>query len=267
MGTVHMHQTEAVAYLTLSHPERLNALSVQMWRQLRAHIRTLSTAAQADQLRALVIRGAEGNFAAGADIAEFQQQRHTQTQVIRYHEKILAPALQAIINFPAPVIAAIEGACVGGGLEIAACCDLRLAAEDARFGVPIHQLGFPMAPQELNGLLRIAGPAVAAELLFEGRILNATEAYHKGLITRVVPSAAFEQEVQNSIAHVLRGAPGAARATKNLIRRLQPSSAPLSSTELEQFYGYAESAEHREGVRAFLEKRTPQFGEEIEPSQ
>ena len=267
MGTVQLQQTGAVAYLTLSHPQRLNALSVQMWQQLRTHVHTLNAAAQADQLRVLVIRGAEGNFAAGADIAQFEQQRHSQTQVIRYHEKILAPALQAIINFPAPVIAAIQGACVGGGLEIAACCDLRLATEDARFGVPIHQLGFPMAPQELNGLLRIVGPAVAAELLFEGRILDATEAYHKGLVTRVVPTAALEQELQNSIAHVLRGAPGAARATKDLIRRLQPSSAPLSSTELEQFYGYAESAEHREGVRAFLEKRTPQFGEEIEPSQ
>ncbi|HLS18043.1 MAG TPA: enoyl-CoA hydratase-related protein [Paenalcaligenes sp.] len=266
MGTVYLHQEGAVARLTLSHPERLNALSVDMWRQLRAHVQSLRAAAQSDQLRVLVITGAEGHFAAGADIAEFEHQRHTQAQVIRYHEKILAPTLQAVAGFPAPVIAAIEGACVGGGLEIAACCDLRIAADNARFGVPIHRLGFPMAPQELNGLLRVAGPAVAAELLFEGRILNATEAYHKGLVTRVVEGTALAAEVQRSIAHILQGAPGAARATKQLIRRLHPSSAPLSSTELEQFYGYAESAEHREGVRAFLEKRTPQFGEEIEPS-
>src|SRR5699024_10605430 len=166
MGTVQLQQTGAVAYLTLSHPQRLTALSVQMWQQLRTHVHTLNAAAQADQLRVLVIRGAEGNFAAGADIAQFEQQRHSQTQVIRYHEKILAPALQAIINFPAPVIAAIQGACVGGALEIAACCALRLASEDARVGVPSHQVGFPMAHPEPKGMLAVAGAAGAAELLF-----------------------------------------------------------------------------------------------------
>lgn len=266
MGAVHLHLEGAVARLVLSHPERLNALSVAMWRQLKAHVCSLHTQAQRDQVRVLVISGAEGNFAAGADIAEFPHERSSLAQVIRYHEEILAPALQAVADFPAPVIAAIEGACVGGGLEIAASCDLRIAADNARFGVPIHRLGFPMAPQELNGLLRVAGPAVAAELLFEGRILNAAEAYQKGLLTRVVSTQTFANEIEQSVADILRGAPGAARATKRMIQRLQPTAAPLSSTELKQFYAYAENAEHREGVRAFLEKRTPQFGEEIEPS-
>ncbi len=265
MGSIHVQQQGAVARLVLAHPERLNALSVAMWQQLRAQVQALSAAAQADQIRVLVITGAAGNFAAGADIAEFEQVRFSQAQVVHYHEKILAPALQAVTAFPAPVIAAIEGACVGGGLEIAACCDVRIAADNARFGVPIHRLGFPMAPQELNGLLRIAGPAVAAELLFEGRILDATEAYYKGLVTRVVPASELAAAVECSIAAILRGAPGAARATKRLLRRLQPGTAPLSSTELKQFYNYAENVEHREGVRAFLEKRTPQFGEKIEP--
>jgi len=267
MGTVHCERVGKVARLVLARPERLNALSVAMWRQLREQVLSLYDAAQDHHIRVLVISGAGGNFAAGADISEFPHERGTEEQVMAYHEQILAPALQAVAHFPAPVVAAIQGACVGGGLEIASCCDIRIASQEARFGVPIHLLGFPMAPQELNSLLRLAGPAVAAELLFEGRILGAHEAWQKGLVTRVVAEAEFEAAIERSVRAILRGAPAAAQGSKRMIRRLQPHSAPLTTAELEQFYQYAESAEHREGVRAFLDKRTPQFGEEIESSK
>lgn len=261
MAQVLLEYREQVAVVTLAHPERLNALTVAMWQQLRHHFEQLHEEALADRVRVVILQGAGADFAAGADISEFPMQRHSARQVMHYHQEVIAPALQAVWQCPCPVIAKIRGACVGGGLEIASCCDLRLAAEDARFGVPIHRLGFPMAPDELQGLLRLAGPTVAAELLFEGQILDAQQAWQRGLLTRVVSAATLAAEVNRSCRHILAAGAAAARLSKQMIQRLTPAAPTLSATELEQFFNYAESAEHREGVRAFLDKRTPQFGE------
>lgn len=261
MAQVLLSFHEQTATITLTHPDRLNALTVAMWQQLQGHFEALQAEASADRVRVVIIQGAEGNFAAGADISEFPTQRHDAQQVRHYHQQVIAPALWAIQQCPCPVVAKIRGACVGGGLEIASCCDLRLAAEDARFGVPIHRLGFPMAPDELRGLVQLAGPAVAAELLLEGAILNAQQAWQRGLVTRVVPEAELAQEVAQTVTRILSGGAAAARLSKQMLQRLTATAAPLSDTELTEFFEYAESAEHREGVRAFLEKRTPQFGE------
>ena len=111
----------------------------------------------------------------GADLAS----------VVHYHMEIIAPALQAMADCIHPVIAQIEGVCIGGGLEIASQCDLRIAASSSRFGVPINRLGFPMAPEEMRGLLGLAGRAATLEILLEGRVFGAEEAFAKGLLTRV----------------------------------------------------------------------------------
>lgn len=248
---IQLARSGPVARLILSHPGRLNALTVAMWGALQRQCAELS----ADpSLRCVVIRGADGNFAAGADISEFPVERGTEARVRHYHEVVVAGALRAVRDCVHPVIAAIEGVCVGGGLEIALSCDLRLAAEGSRFGAPIAKLGFPMAPDELEGLLEVAGPAVSAELLLEGRILEASEAYVKGLVTRVVPTGALEAEIERTIARILANAPQATRWNKRLLRRLAPGRRAFSEEERVEFFRYAETPEHREGVAAFLRR-------------
>ncbi len=256
-GEIQLERKDAVATVVLSNPGKLNAISVRMWQTLA---QTFAAFAGDSTLRCVIVKGADGNFAAGADIEEFPRERGDLESVIHYHQSVLAPALRAIAECPKPIVAMIEGVCVGGGLEIASQCDLRIASTSARVGVPINQLGFPMAPEEFRGLLAVAGRAVALELLLEGRVLSAGEAFSKGLLTRVVETDSLSTAVQDSVTQILRGSPQAARFNKETLRRLTPQPSPFSEEELRVFYAaWCDSADHREGVSAFLEKRRPVF--------
>lgn len=255
-GQVLCERQGEVGILTLSNPGKLNALSVLMWQQLRQQVLRLT---QDDTLRAVLIKGADGNFAAGADISEFPEYRHDLTSVMHYHRKILAPALHALAVCPHPVIAQISGVCVGGGLEIAAQCDLRIAGHNARFGAPINKLGFPMAPEEMIGLLSLAGRAVATEILLEGRVFDAQEAWAKGLLTRLVEDDQLESSVWKSLDRITQSSPLAARLNKQMLRRLSAMPHALSQGEYRDFFSYAQSRDHQEGVRSFLKGTAPVF--------
>jgi len=257
-GTATLQQEGAIATVTLSHPGRLNAISAAMWQEITRHFDRL---AANPGVGCVVVRGAGGNFSAGADITEFPQLRSGVEALHRYHQQIIAPALRAIGDCPHPTLALIEGACIGGGLEIACECDLRIAGASARLGAPIRHLGFPMAPDEMCGLLRVAGRNVTLELLLEGRVLTAGEAAAKGLLTRVVEDDLVVNEALRSAADIARGAALVARINKQTLRRLSPEPVPFTEPELRAFYAaWSDSPEHREGVRAFLEKRPPDFG-------
>lgn len=255
-GAVQFEREGDIALVTLSHPGKLNAISVAMWQALAAGFGRL---AEDRTVRCVIVRGEGGNFAAGADIGEFPQVRRDEATVRTYHNDTLAPALAAIAACPHPTIAAIEGVCVGGGLEIACHCDLRIAAADSRFGVPINRLGFPMAPGELRGLLALAGRAVTLEILLEGRVFDAAEARAKGLLTRVVPPGQVADETMATARRIAAGAPLAARINKATIARLSPQPAPLTEQELAAHFAYAGSHDHAEGVEAFLARRPPKF--------
>ena len=255
-GRVDVVSDAGVATVTLASPGKLNAVSVAMWQGLA---RVFTEIGEAESLRVVVIRGAGGNFAAGADIEEFDQVRHDRSSGRQYHLETIGNALTAIDRCPVPLIAGIEGVCVGGGLEIASLCDIRLAADNGRFGVPIGRLGFPLALPELVPLLRLVGPAVAAEMLLESRILTADEALTRGLVTRVVPAASFEQELQLSITHISAGSPLAARQNKANIRKFQSRGLDYTQHELDESFAFLDSHDYHEGVRAFLAKRLPNF--------
>lgn len=255
-GRVEVDIQKGVARVTLSHPGRMNAITTDMWVRLAKVFHELS---DSSDLRCVVIQGHGDHFAAGADIREFPQVRASKDDVVHYHTRVLAPALQAISACVHPVIAAIRGVCVGGGLEIASQCDMRIAARSARFGVPINRLGFPMAPDEMRGLLALAGPAVTLEILLEGRVFDADEAHAKGLLTRVIDDGEFDEHIQSVVDRMARGAPLAARINKETVRRLVSDSRSLDHSEIDQFFRYAESHDHREGVRAFLAGQVPAF--------
>jgi enoyl-CoA hydratase/carnithine racemase len=254
-GRILCSREGAVARVCLSHSGRMNAITVEMWQELARVFGGLS----ADHtLRCVIVEGQDGNFAAGADIREFPRARRDAASVAHYHRRVIAPALRAIEECPHPVVARIEGVCVGGGLEIACQCDLRIAARTARFGAPINRLGFPMAPDEMRGLLNVAGRAVVLELLLEGRILDADEACSKGLLTRVTPADELDAQVRRCVERIVAGAPLAARLNKRIAARLSRGD-PLREEEYERFFSYAESRDHAEGVRAFLAGEAPTF--------
>jgi enoyl-CoA hydratase/carnithine racemase len=153
----------------------------------------------------------------------------------------------------------IHGPAVGGGLELASQCDLRIAGESARFGVPINRLGFSIAYDELAAVLPLIGRAAALEILVEGRVWDAREAFAKGLITRLVPDARLAEETRATVERICAGAPLVARWHKQFIRRLTPQPAPLTPAEIAASFDYFDTEDFREGYRAFMEKRRPRF--------
>ena len=247
----------AIATVTLSNPAKLNAITVAMWRELARAMRELSAR---EDLRCVVIRGAgKKAFAAGADIEEFARERSTVEQGKRYHQQEVFGTLRAVDECRHPTVSMIHGACVGGGLEIACMCDLRISGTSGRFGVPINRLGFSIAYDELAALLPIVGRAVALELLVEGRVWNAREAYDKGLVNRVVPDARLAAEVAAAARRIAESAPLANRSHKRMIRRLAPAPVSLSEREINESFAYFDTEDYRIGYDAFLKKKKPRF--------
>lgn len=244
-----------IATVTLSNPERLNALTLGMWEKLGEIVHALE---KDESVRCIVLRGAgEKAFAAGADIAAFEKERANAKQAKQYGQRI-ARAMHAIVECKQPIVALIRGACVGGGLELASQCDLRICGASARFGVPIKNLGLVVAYDEMAGLLALCGRAVMLEILLEGRVFDAAEAFQKGLVNRVVPDEKVEEEAYAAARRIAEGAPLVARWHKKFARRLADPK-PLSEKEYDESYACFDTADFREGVAAFLAKRKPGF--------
>ncbi len=255
---IRLEATDAngVATLRISNPGKMNALSLGMWRELRAVFDAVLQAAEPP--RVIVVRGADREFVAGADIEEFPQFRFEPESLAAYHEDVVAPALHAMLDCDIPLVAHIEGACIGGGLEIAACCDLRLCEPESRFGVPIARLGFPMAPAEVEIVSHIVGQTLLREMLIEARLLGAAEAHERGIVTRVIAADALEAEVRRVALHIASLSPQAMRLNKRVLRAF---ARPTFSEPADRaaHYAYADSDEHREGLQAFIEKRPAKF--------
>ena len=245
----------AIATVILDRPDKLNALTKSMWQDLGTAIGELSAA---DDLRCIIVRGAgEKAFSPGNDIGEFAAERANKAQAIGYGEVMRATA-EALGACRHPLVAQIHGICVGGGLEIAALCDLRICGESSRFGAPIKNLGLVMAYPEMAPLVRLVGPAVALEILLEGRIFDAAEARTKGLVTRVVPDAQVATEARTTAERIADGAPLAARWHKKFARRLEDPR-PLTAAEHDECFDCFDTEDFRTGYKAFLAKRKPKF--------
>ena len=245
-----------VANVTLDSPGKLNAISVAMWRDLA---RLFSELGRDDAVRCIVVRGAGGNFAAGADFAEFATERIDQASGKRFLREILAGGVEAIRNAPQTVLAAIEGVCIGGGLEIAVACDLRIATAEARIGAPVGKVGFPFALPELLPLLALVGPGVASDLLLAGRVFTGIEAQACGLVQRAVPRDDHAGVVEETVQAIVAGSPVAARQNKAQIRSLLDGGLVYTHAQLDASFGFLDSDDYREGVAAFLAKRPPRF--------
>jgi enoyl-CoA hydratase/carnithine racemase len=246
---------KAIATVTLNNPDRLNALNKAMWERLGETMREVSAD---DSLRCVVLRGAgEKAFAAGADISEFATERADSKQAKRYGD-LIHETMQSVGRCRHPTLAMIHGACVGGGLEIAAMCDLRVCGESSRFGIPINRLGLTMAYGELQGLLALVGRAVTLEILLEGRVFDAQEALRKRLVNRVAPDAKVEEEAYATARRIAEGAPLVARWHKRFIERLSVR-AQLTEQEWNEGFACFDTEDYRIGVKAFLDKAKPAF--------
>lgn len=254
--TILIERDGAIATVTLNRPDKLNALNREMWAGLGDTMRRLSAN---DALRCIVLRGAGGKaFAAGADIAEFATERANARQAKLYGQ-LIHDTMQAVAQCRHPTVALIEGACVGGGLEIAAMCDMRICGTSSRFGVPINKLGLTMAYGELAGLLALAGRAVTLEILLEGRVFDAEEAYRKRLVNRVVADDQVETESYALAQRIAEGAPLVARWHKQFIERLTVH-ANIAPEEWDTGFACFDTDDYRIGVKAFLDKTKPRFG-------
>jgi enoyl-CoA hydratase/carnithine racemase len=244
----------AVARVTLSNPAKFNAMSRAMWRELRQAFTELQ---QRTDVRAVLVAGEEGNFCAGGDIAEYTDFRFHPEGLRDFHENDVWGGLSAMLDCDLPVVAQIEGNCMGAGVEIASCCDIRVAGQGARFGAPIAKLGFPMAPREAELVARELGLATARQMLLEAAVLDAPTMQARGFVQAVLPDADVSAETLQRAQRITRLAPQAARLNKQALRALADGQS--ASALLPTAYDYADSAEHREGIAAFLAKRAPNF--------
>ncbi|OGA19093.1 MAG: enoyl-CoA hydratase [Betaproteobacteria bacterium RIFCSPLOWO2_02_FULL_63_19] len=245
----------AIATVTLNNPTRLNALSRMAWIELGEVIAQLDAD---DSLRCIVMRGSGTKaFAAGADIAEFRRERANVDQAREYGRSI-ASALHGLARCRHPVVAMIHGVCVGGGLEIACQCDLRICGESSRFGVPVKNLGLVMAYAELQGLIELCGKSGALEIALEGRVFGAADAKAKGLVNRVVPDHEVEGEAYAAARRIAEGAPLVARWHKKFVNRLMDSK-PLAPEEYDESFACFGTEDYRIGREAFIAKKKPEF--------
>lgn len=244
-----------IATVVLNRPEKLNALTKALWQAVGE---TFAALEAEDGVRCIVLRGAgDKAFAPGADIAEFQTERSNLAQA-RAYGKLMHTAMARIADCRHPTVALIKGICVGGGLELATMCDLRICGSSSRFGVPINRLGVLMAYPEIAALIDVVGRAVALEILLEGRVFGAAEAKDKGLVTRVVSDDKVEEEAYATARRIADGAPLSNRYHKKFTRRLLDPR-PLSAEEFDEGFATAASRDYQEGYRAFIEKRRPRF--------
>ena len=250
-----VERDQDIATVVLNRPHKLNALIKPMWQQLGDVM--LSLSAEGD-LRCIVLRGAgDRSFAPGNDISEFKDARSNSVDAKAYGD-IHHQALAAIADCRHPVVALIQGICVGGGLEIASLCDLRICGESSRFGVPINRLGLCVGIREMQALYNLVGKAVTLEILLEGRVFDAAEAMQKGLVTRVVADGDVAQETYASARRIADGAPLVARWHKQFMRR-QADPSPLSEAEKDLSYLCYDTEDFHIGYNSFLDKTKPEF--------
>lgn len=246
-----------IAELVLNAPDRKNALPLAAWQAIPG---LLAELARDPDLRVCIVRGAGGkSFCAGADISEFEAIRSTPEAAKRYDD-INVAAFKALKALPVPVIAAIEGPCLGGGLGLALACDLRIAARSAFFAIPAARLGLAYPPEALGDLLEAVSPSNAKRLLFSAERLTAEKALDMGLVNEVVDDMDLNQHINALSKALCANAPLSLKAAKQAINRLaQPGSQADATADLANAQVCIDSADYREGCRAFLEKRSPVF--------
>jgi enoyl-CoA hydratase/carnithine racemase len=256
-GRVRVVEEPPIGWLVFDHPERRNAVSTEMWRAIPEAVERLGAA---PEVRVVVMRGAgDVAFVSGADISEFEDARTGGEAALDY-EGTTGRAFGALVGLEKPLLAAIHGFCVGGGMALALAADLRYAADDAVFAIPASRLGLGYHASGIEALVGLVGPSAAKEIFFTARRFRAEEALRLGLVSGVVTKASLESEVVEVAQRIAANAPLTLRSVKLVVRELAKPSAQRDTEAMQDsILACFESDDYKEGVRAFLEKRPPRF--------
>jgi len=247
----------AIGWMIFNNPERRNAVSLEMW-QRAAEI--LAGFAQDSSVRVVVLAGAGGKaVVSGADISRFKDERQ-EAEAVAVYQAATDKAYQMLQSLPVPTIAMIRGYCIGGGTAIAVSCDLRVASENARFGIPAAKLGLGYGPKRAKPLVDLVGPAFAKEMYFTGRQFDAEEARRMGLVNSVVADEKLEAAVADMASTIAENAPLTVRSTKLTVNELMKDAGDRDIARCEAAAAACfTSRDYREGQAAFMEKRKPRF--------
>jgi enoyl-CoA hydratase/carnithine racemase len=246
-----------IGWITFNNPARRNAVSIDMWEAIP---KALDRFEQDPEVRVIVLKG-EGDkaFVSGADVSQYEKQRSS-AEGIQHYEEIAGRVAERLQSCDKVIIAMIRGYCLGAGVNIALCCDLRIAAEDARLGIPAAKLGLGYRAASLKNLIDTVGPAYAREVLITGRQFSAEEAKTMGLVHRVAPVAELEALTLEYCAMISGNAPLTIRASKRIVRELLKSGAAIDAEACAALVKQCfDSQDYIEGRRAFMEKRKPVF--------
>jgi enoyl-CoA hydratase/carnithine racemase len=257
MDKILAEKKNGIGWLTFNNPARRNAMSLEMWQATGI---VLDDFENDPDVRVIVMRGAGGKaFVAGADISQFEDQRKNAEQAAVY-ASISEGAKNRMASLNKPLIAMIQGFCIGGGLGVATTADIRIASEDSFFGIPAAKLGLAYAFESLNKLVGLVGPAFAKEILFTGRRLDASEALRIGLVNRVVPVDHLESTVSELAQEIAANAPLTVRAAKLTIDQIMLDADKREMSRVEaSIRACFDSQDYAIGRQAFMEKQTPRF--------
>src|SRR5262247_607991 len=245
-----------IGWIVFNQPEKRNAVSQEMWQLMPEYVHDL---ASDDAIRVIILRGAgDQAFVSGADISQFKDRRRNMADEAEYR-RISARGAQALATMQKPLLAMIYGVCVGGGVGMALNCDLRMAADDARFGIPAARLGLGYHYNGMDKLMKLIGPAHTKELFFTARTdFSAQEALRWGLVNQVVPKAELEAFTRDYATRMARNAPLTLRSAKTTVEQLGRPAEQRDLALLEKLIADCfNSEDYQEGVRAFSEKRRP----------
>jgi enoyl-CoA hydratase len=246
-----------VGTMIFNNPERHNAVSLEMW---QAAARILDDFAKDAEIRAVILAGAGGKaFVSGADISKFDAERGTKEAIERYNAA--AEAVYAgLASCPKPTIARIQGYCIGGGLNLAICCDLRFCNEGARFGLPAAKLGLGYGYKGLKRFVDVIGPAYTKDIFFSARQFGADEALAMGLVNRALPDSTLDAFVREYADGIAANAPLTIEAIKRISLEVQKPESERDLTAAAELVARCfASQDYVEGRRAFMEKRKPVF--------
>jgi enoyl-CoA hydratase/carnithine racemase len=247
----------SAGWITFNDPDRHNAVSFDMWEAIPIALQAL---AQDARIRAVVLTGAgERAFVSGANISQFDNLRSGE-EAVQAYERVAEAAQLALYDYDKPTIARIKGYCIGGGLNIALCCDLRVASDDSSFAIPAGKLGLGYRFTAIRNLVTAVGPANALEIFLTASRYKAGEAKELGLLHKVVAAPELNAVVDDYITKIGANAPLTLRAGKKMIRQFQRIGPDVDIEAMTRLVMECfESNDYREGRKAFAEKRPPEF--------
>lgn len=250
-------QNGAVGWIVFNNPARHNAVSLEMWQGADDALRRFQAD---DTVRLIAITGAgEKSFISGADISKFEDER-AQAEAVAKYDSVSTGFVEDLATTEKPTLARINGYCLGGGLNVALCCDLRIAAEGSQFGIPAAKLGLGYSYKNFRRLVDVIGLANAREITFTGERIDTTRAHEMGLLNRVVTKAALDDTVNTMTETIAANAPLTVRAFK--INALEHAKDPADrdlKRSRDAVKACFDSADYIEGRRAFMDKRKPNF--------